>query len=94
MRATEAFVDITLFKRVHEVREAWYPADRPQQRGRRNRGRARGGAPPGLEELVTAVKVLSENGTPLWTIFAKGNVQWMQVVPDAVLVSMAPLLPS
>ena len=76
---------------MHQVREEWFPAERPQQRGR-NRGRARGRT-PALEEHCTAVMVLSENGTPLWTIFAKGNYQWMQVVPDLVLVTRPPLQP-
>jgi hypothetical protein len=66
------------------VREAWFTwftAEGPRRRGRRNR--RRGGTPlPDLEQIATAVRIRSENGTMVWTLFAKGNFQLMSVIDD------------
>ena len=82
VRPAEAFVDIQLHKRVLEVREAWFNAEGPRRRGRRNR---RGGTPP-PEHIITAVKIRSENGTMLWTTFAKEPFQLMSVINMTVQV--------
>ena len=85
VKPTEAFVDLQLHKRVLEVREAWFTAEGPRRRGRRNR--RRGGTPlPDLEQIATAVRIRSENGTMVWTLFAKGNIQLMSVIDERVWV--------
>lgn len=85
VKPTVAFVDLQLHKRVLEVREAWFTAEGPRRRGRRNR--RRGETPlPDLEQIVTAVRIRSENGTMVWTLFAKGNIQLMSVIDERVWV--------
>ena len=79
---SEAFVDTQLHKRVLEVRETWGTAEAP----RRDLRRSRRGGPPPLEHIVTAVKIRSENGTMLWTTFAKGPFQLMSVISMTVQV--------
>ena len=85
VKPAEAFVDIQLQKRVLEVREAWFTAEGPRRRGRRNR-RRRGTPLPELEQIITTVRIRSENGTMVWTIFAKGNFQLMSVIDERVWV--------
>ena len=72
VRAHVAFVDFNRPVRVEEIREEWFPA--PRQRGGRRRRRG-----PPQEVLYTGIRFTSVNGTVLWTNYARGDSQWMEI---------------
>ena len=74
-----AFVDYLATFVVEDVRAAISTVPR-RRRGNRRRG-------PPQEVMVTAVRLTTDNGTMVWTIFSKGGHPRMEIVdPSLILV--------